>query len=258
MGGGLGATSLCVTNIIGYTMLFVFVDETSDNKFKDYFGISIAVINSSHYHPIKKNFQSILKKSKWNTDIEFKGSFLFSSKKGDAAVGIDERIDICSELLQLNKSKVNARMKFYYVVKNECKDQKKDYLIYLPKLLNKALPKAKKGNGKNIISIHCDERDGISSEEIRSAIEKILNEKGYELFENVVKVKSGFHTVGLLYADIVGYLFARKDIISNDSEIFSNFSDEEIKANGKIQKLQSSTTLLNLIKEFKPYKVVTK
>lgn len=239
-------------------MLFVFVDETSDNKFKDYFGISIAIINSSHYHPVKKSFQSILKKSKWNTEIEFKGSFLFSSKKGDPNVGIDERIDICSELLQLNKSKVNARMKFYYVVKNGCTDQKKDYLTYLPKLLNKALSKASKGNGKNIISIHCDEKNGITSEEVRNAIHKCISEKGYELFEDVVMVKSGFHTVGLLYADIVGYLFARKDIISNDSEIFSNLSDEEKKANGKLQKLESSTTLFKLIKEFKPFKVVTK
>ena len=61
-------------------MIFVFVDETSDNKFKDYFGISIAIVNATHYSTIKENFQKILYNSKWNSEIEFKGSFLFSSK----------------------------------------------------------------------------------------------------------------------------------------------------------------------------------
>jgi hypothetical protein len=239
-------------------MIFVFVDETSDNKYKDYFGISVAVINSSHYHPIKKNFHSILNKSTWNSEIEFKGSFLFSSKKGDPNVSIDERIDICSNLLQLNKSKINARMKFYYVVKHGCTDQKADYLKYLPKLLDKALSKAQKGNGKNLISIQCDYRDDIKPEEIRKSVQSCIQEKGYELFEDIVISDSCFHTVGILYADIVGYLFARKDIISNDSDLFSNLTEEEIQTNGKILKLKSSNKLLNLIKEFKAFEVITK
>ncbi|GAB6283495.1 MAG: hypothetical protein STSR0008_22680 [Ignavibacterium sp.] len=237
-------------------MQLIFVDETGDQKNKKYFGLSIAVINSSFYSQIKNNFQKIIKNSTWDVNVEFKGSFLFSASKGDSSITIDQRIDICSDLMKLNKSKINARMKFYYVVKKDCDDQKEAYLKYLPKLLDKALSKAKKGNGKELVSIHCDQRDDISPDEIRSAIQPILNNKKYVLYENVIQSNSGFDTVGVLYADIFGYLFARFDTISNDSDLFDNLTDEQKKSNGKFLKLQSSTKLLELIKEFKAFEVV--
>jgi len=239
-------------------MYLVFVDETGDQKNKKYFGLSIAVINSSFYSPIKKNFHKILEKSTWDESVEFKGSFLFSASKGDSNVSIDERIDICSDLLKLNKSKINARMKFYYFVEKNCENQKETYLKYLPKLLNKALPKAKKGNAKDIVSIHCDQRDDITIDEIKLAVERVLNDKKYVLFENITQSISDFNTVGILYADIFGYLFARYDTISNDSELFENLTEEQKKTNGKYLKLQSSNKLLELIKEFKAFKTVSK
>ena len=44
-------------------MLLVFVDETSDSKFKDYFGLSVATINYTKYSKVKTEFQKILKKA---------------------------------------------------------------------------------------------------------------------------------------------------------------------------------------------------
>lgn len=239
-------------------MILIFADETSDNKFKDYFGISIAVINSNYYSPIKQNFHKILEKSKWDTEIEFKGSCLFSETKGDTNISIDERINICSDLLKLNKSKHNARIKFYYVVIEKCDKQKEAYLKYLPKLLNKALKKTSKKGGKNILTIQCDQRPDTSSTEIRNAVQQVIIEKGYTLLEDVIMSKSGFETVGLLYADIVGYLFSRVDTISNDSELFTNLSEEQMATNGKYLKLKSSTELMKLIKDFKAYEVKSK
>jgi hypothetical protein len=236
-------------------MISIFVDETGDNKLKDYFGISVAVINSNFYCRVKSDFQNILKKSSWDDQIEFKGSYLFSSSKGDKSVDIDERIDICSELLKLNVSKHNARMKFYYFVEEKCSDSKATYLKYLPKLISKSLPKAVKKSGKNLVALNCDRRDGISLDEIRKVILPVLTEKGYVLFEDIVLVNSGFNTVGILYADLVGYLFARVDIISNDSELFENLTEAEKAENGKYLKLKSSNNLLKLIKNFKAYEV---
>lgn len=238
-------------------MYLVFVDETGDQKSKKYFGLSIAVINSSFYSSIKKNFQKIIEKSTWDESVEFKGSFLFSASKGDSNVPIDERIDICSDLLKLNKSKINARMKFYYVVEKDCENPKEMYLKYLPKLLNKALPKAKKRNAKDIVAIHCDKRDDITIDEIKLAVEPVLNKNKYVLFENITQSNSDFNTVGILYADIFGYLFARYDTISNDGELFENLTEEHKKTNGKYLKLQSSTKLLDLIKEFKAFEIVS-
>ena len=59
-------------------MLLVFIDETSDSKFDDYFGLSISTINHTNYKTIKDGFQKILKESRWDESIEFKGSYLFS------------------------------------------------------------------------------------------------------------------------------------------------------------------------------------
>ena len=119
-------------------MLLVFIDETSDSKFKNYFGISCSVINSSFYRKIKENFQTILSEAGWDTEIEFKGSYLFSASSGDLNITIEERIDIASKVLALNTSKQNARMKFYYLKKSS-KNFRQDYLTFLPILLEKAL-----------------------------------------------------------------------------------------------------------------------
>jgi Protein of unknown function (DUF3800) len=233
----------------------VFVDETSDNKNKQYFGLSIAVINNIFYPKIKCDFHKIISESSWNSDIEFKGSYLFSSSKGDSNVSIEERVEICSNILELNKSNINARMKFYYVKNEESKNQKNDYLLVLPKLLDKALKKAEHKNGKDLISVHCDYRNDIKIEEIFEAVNPVLKKKEYTLFENIQFVKSSFHTVGILYADLVGYLFARVDNIGNDLELFENLSSEDISNHGKLKKLKSSQTLMRLVKEFKPFQI---
>jgi len=62
-------------------MLLAFVDETSDVKYKDYLGLSVALINASFYPKIKREAQSILIKGGWDPRIEFKGSYLFSASK---------------------------------------------------------------------------------------------------------------------------------------------------------------------------------
>lgn len=71
-------------------MLLAFVDETSDTKFKDYFGLCCATINSSFYRQIKDDFQRILTNGGWNPNIEFKGSYLFSALSGDTSVPIEK------------------------------------------------------------------------------------------------------------------------------------------------------------------------
>ncbi len=229
-------------------MKFVFIDETSDDKFKDYFGLSLALIDHTHYAILKEKFQKILSKSKWNIDIEFKGQYLFSPKSGDITVPIEKRIDICKDIIDLTASKKNSRVKFFYTSKRDIKNHKEEYLRSIPLLLTKALPKAPIGAGKSIIAMNFDSRKDVNYKEIRQVVYPVLKDKGYILFEDIVLRESCYETIGILYTDIIAYLIARVETIGNDSELFASISPEEFENNGKIRKWRSSTELIDRVK----------
>lgn len=112
-------------------MKSVFIDETSDHKYKDYFGLCCAVTDSYFYRTLKEETQKILRESGWDLEIEFKGYTLFSASKGDTNISVDKRVEIASKLLNLNVSSKHARISFYYFDKNSS-DFKSDYLKFVP------------------------------------------------------------------------------------------------------------------------------
>ena len=77
----------------------------------------------------------------------------------------------------------------------------------------------------------------------------MLEKKGYTLVEEVTTPASGFETVGVLYADLVAYLSARIETISNDAELFEGILPEMLEKNAKLQKLKTSTELIGRIKK---------
>lgn len=235
-------------------MWFAFIDETSDAKFKNYIGISLALVNSSFYPGIKRDAQELLMNKGWDPKIEFKGSCLFSATKGCPNVNVENRIELASDLLNLNVANKNRRMKFYFV-KMDSTNQKHDYLKILPLLLKKALPRSEAKGDKDLLSVICDSRSDISASEIQSVLEPVLREKNYVLFEQVSTPASSFQTIGLLYADIVGYLVARIDNISRDSELFENIPKELFEDNAKVRKLQSSKNLISKVKKLSLFEV---
>src|SRR5580765_5188439 len=91
-------------------MQLAFIDESSDSKFKEYFGLCCAAINSHFYGPGKKEFQGILHQGGWDTSIEFKGHMLVSATQGDTSVSLDHRIQMASRIIALTAAKVNGRM----------------------------------------------------------------------------------------------------------------------------------------------------
>ena len=233
-------------------MKLVFVDETSDAKYKDYFGICCAVVDHTKYRLIKSAFQKILLDGGWDPEIEFKGSYLFSASKGCTSVSVEERVGLAEEILKLNQSGKNARFKFAYL-KLSSHDPKAEYLKFLPLLLRRVLPKATSGLGKDILSVNCDYRTDVSPSEICESLLPVVKDKGYTLFEDVVMANSNFETVGILYADLVAYLTARVDLISSDIDLFEDIPKEVIRKSGKIKKLKSSVRLIRLIKELGIY-----
>jgi hypothetical protein len=238
-----------------YAMQLLFVDESGDQKHKQYFGICVAAINSAHYRTAKTGFHKALRASGWNEDIEFKGSHLFAASKGDKSISVEKRIDIATAILDLNKAESNARMRFHYFGRHDCDNPKAEYLTRLPQLVRRALPPTHKKAGKDLVSINCDQRSDISASEIQDAILPVLTGRGYTLVEEVATVRSSFHTVGVLYADLVSYLSARIDTISSDAELFEGLSHEEIEQSGKLRKLKSSTALIGRVKRLDRHKL---
>ncbi|MGA3288138.1 MAG: hypothetical protein ABSD46_12010 [Bacteroidota bacterium] len=205
------------------------------------------MINARFYPAIKQEAQGILEKIGWNPSVEFKGSYLFSKSCGCTEVEIEKRVLAAHQLLDLNIAQSNRRMIFHYG-RLKSKNQRDDYLHGVPGLLNKVLPHALKGAGKNLISINCDERDDITVTELHKYISPCAIKKGYVVLENVVRAKSNFDTIGIMYADLVSYLAGRIDTISNDSELFEGITEEQLNQNGKIRKLKSSKELISKIK----------
>lgn len=234
-------------------MKLLFIDETSDAKFKDYLGFSLAFMDSRSYPKLKSTAHRILVDIEWDNTVEFKGSYLFSRSKGCQDVEVERRIEAARELLELNVAESNSRIKFYYGEISST-SHTEDYLAELPGLLAKCLPKPSKGAGKNLIAVCCDERSDISADDLHHALAPSIQKKGWILLERIQPVRSSFDTVGLMFADIVGYLTARIVTISNDSELFEGLTPEQFERNGKIRKLRSSTELISLIKQIQVYK----
>ena len=228
-------------------MILVFIDETSDSKFKDYLGFCIAVINSRFYPLIKRNAQEILSDIGWDPLVEFKGSYLFSISKGCPDIDVERRIDAAHRLLDLNIASSNSRMSFTYG-RMSSELHNIDYLEALPGLLYHALPRPDKTAHKNLVYISCDERSGLSIDDIHDALAPIVIERNFILLERVALTRSSVNTVGLMFADLVGYLEGRVDTISNDSELFEGLSQEQFERSSKIRKLISSQELIAKIK----------
>lgn len=230
-------------------MILIFVDETSDSKQKDYLGLSCMGLKHNFYPIVKDEFHRILLNAGWDREIEFKGSYIFSSTKGATNVSVSDRVKIVESLIDLNVANSNARMRFAYsgVLSSA---HRNDYLDRVPELIYNLLKNYGKpnGQGKNLVSISMDKREDVSPIELRQRILPRLSKLGFRLHEDVIAMVSNFETVGILFADIVGYLLGRIDTISSDIELFDNVSEVEMQANGKLRKLQTSQNLIGKIK----------
>ncbi|MDP4000409.1 MAG: DUF3800 domain-containing protein [bacterium] len=235
-------------------MKLIFIDETGDAKDKDYLAFCVAVVDSKYYPLLKNETSKILKTISWKSDVEFKGTYLFSIKRGCADVDVEKRIDAAGKLLDLNVGKSNARIIFGYG-HMKSSNRTEDYLSFVPSLITKVLPRAPRGGtAKNLAVVMHDELHGLNREKFNRAVTEAVMSKGYVLYEEVIEGRSSTSTVGLMFADLVAYLMSRVDVITKDAELFENLSAEQFKRNGKIRKLKSSTELLRKIKKLNVYK----
>lgn len=233
-------------------MRLVFIDECGDANKKDYLGLSIASVDSRYYPLLKRSAQSVLLKIGWEAQTEFKGSYLFSVSKGCPSVSVEDRVAAAMSLLDLNTSEKNSRMHFTYGRLRSTK-QGEDYLRRLPGLLHRGLRVAPMGAGKDLVAITCDERSDVNRRALHSALAPVVAAKGYVLHESVTFAQSSFDTIGLMFADLVGYLAARVDLLSADAQLFEGLSPEELAKDGQCRKFTASRKLLDKVKKLTLY-----
>ncbi len=239
-------------------MINIFVDETSDEKHRDYFGLCCTAIHHNFYPQIKRECQQILRDGGWDFNVEFKGAYLFSASKGCIEVDIDKRIELAEKILELATAPKNARMKLSYFRKSST-NHKNDYLEHLPFLIRDILGKYSfsRKHGKNLVVVSCDYRSDISIRELRETILPAIMDRKYELFEDVIQVNSNCETIGVLFSDIIGYLMSRIETIVKDVDLFENLTPDQIAKNGKLKKLESSWNLIDKIKKMTIYGLKT-
>jgi len=233
-------------------MRLVFIDECGDKTKPEYLGFCIATVDSRFYPLLKRQAHAVLKQINWDPKVEFKGSFLFSASKGCVTVSVEDRVKAAGALLDLNVSDKNSRMSFSYG-RLDSLNHGDDYLTNLPSLLDHALPRAPKGAGKDLIAITCDERSDVPCTKLHSVLDSVVRQKGYVLLESVVTAKSSYDTIGLMFADVVGYLVARIDNIKVDADLFETLPSVKDLKNGKLKKLRSSTDLIKKVKRLTLY-----
>lgn len=237
-------------------MKLLFIDETSDANNPKYLGICAALIDVSKYGSIKRDFHRYLGDFKWDPSIEFKGSWIFSSSKGCQAVPVEKRIELTKRIIEMNSSPKNSNIKFCYI-SNQDPDlnQTKQYELLIQPLLKRILKSSNTTqHGKDVIAIYCDKRQDIDCKKIRIIISPILKEKKLILLEDIHFVQSNMQTVGLCYADIVGYLMSRIHNITVDSGLFENLDSEEARKNIQLKKFLTSREIIDSIKSMEAYK----
>ncbi len=182
-------------------MQFIFVDEVECfSKSPKFFGLGAAVFNSYSYPTYKESFYAEFEKLKWDSDIEFKGKYLFS-KDGDGSVSIDDRIGFVDAVAQKTNSKSNARLNFFFS-SNQCGNSEKNYLNLLESLLRKIKPPVKSGH-KALMAYFIDDNGKIKKKKI---VELVKKKSNGIIFERPFFVDSGNETPGIITVDILTYL----------------------------------------------------
>ena len=203
-------------------MKLIFIDETGQG---DKFAISIIVVDSTKYGRFKREYLNILKKYNWdhkNDKNEFKGSCILNPPE-TCKLTLRQRIEMCYELLCIVQSK-NAILKPYVAYHDLSKNnhqnkigiyKQKLYFKSIPLILNKALKRYPVRDSKNVICIFCDDfcvakENKTEYQEMREKIAAILKSKDLTFFEEIFFYQSTNYTIGLSYADIIGYLLLKK------------------------------------------------
>ena len=188
-------------------MKFIFIDETSNNKKNpNFYGICGVCIDEKHYPGFAREVTKCFKDAGWNTEIEFKGSYLFSTSRGDPNVNVDARIDMVDKIIALNIAEKNAKLKAVFAW-NEARDTADNHLFLVKQVLCKLLPSINKNRKEKPCLVLADRNDKILQRALWETVNDTLADRNYCLVEDVhiFNVWKPSH-IGLCLCDLIGYM----------------------------------------------------
>jgi hypothetical protein len=184
-----------------------FIDEVKNQKDNRYFGVCCVCVEHAFYQSMAADIENIFTTAGWRVDqYEFKGSFMFSDRKGDVSVSIDKRIEMVQSLLALDVARKNSKLgvEFRY---NFDGDGESNYMNLVGECLKK-VPKPHKGAGKKLCSVFVDHHDGYDQRKLRDLVLcPALSKKGWMLIEDVHFIGAWWENQrGMTMCDILAYL----------------------------------------------------
>lgn len=218
-------------------MKFIFIDETGNKKKKpDFYGVCGVCIDETHYPGFAREITKCFNDAGWKTNIEFKGSHLFSASKGDSNVNVDTRIDMVDKIIALNIAKKNAKLKAVFAW-NEARDIADNHLFLVRQVLCTLLPSINKKKKKKPCLVLADRNDKIPQQELWETVNATLADRNYCLVEDVHIFNDWRPShIGLCLCDLIGYL-ASWSCLSRTAEEAqqSLFAEESISQYDKIK-----------------------
>jgi hypothetical protein len=232
----------------GEYMKFIFLDETTNRRKKDFYGICGISIDEYFYPRIAQDMAQLFKDYGWNLEIEFKGRFLFSISKGDSTVTIDQRIELANQMIDLNVARRNARLKAAFVW-NEASDTKENHLFLIKRALKQLITSSKKSK---LYIIFADQNDKIILQDLwKVAYDSTLN-KDCCLVEDVVVIKDWKPThVGLCLCDLIAYLTSWICLTESPAEAQQSLFEEELISSFDVQKAETVQKIFQNLKQIK-------
>lgn len=241
-------------------MKFIFIDETGSSRVKDFFGVGVVSIDSTYYSSLRQSYWDVLRRYQWQEGTEFKGAYMFSSKKGDLSVGISDRINMVSEMAESSFADQNSRMKVAFGW-NEGGKSTENYLALVKRALSNSwiLNRPQKKGGKHLCVVYVD-YDTLHSqkrtqEELVSTIKDAVRDRGYMLVEDVVtSVHSTYYSVGISYADLISYLLMWMYLGKKGSSEQRSLFEEPITLNENDER--KLTRIEEILEAFKRLKIM--
>jgi hypothetical protein len=231
-------------------MRLYFIDEVKNQRNNQYFGVCCVHMEHGYYQSIHEKMIKIFERAEWNLDqYEFKGSYMFSSSRGDPQVSVEKRIEMVEQILDLDIAKKNSKLKIEFCF-NASGDSEDNYLGLLTECFKK-LPSPHNGLGKRLCGVFVDHHDGYDPQKIRDrVIYPAITRKEWILLEDVHVIGQwNKQQMGMTLCDILAYLSSWISLFPDPSTASEEIMNEENISEHDRRKYQRVIELLALVKK---------
>lgn len=190
----------------GGSMRLVFINETENSTHvPGFYAVCAVSLDATKYKLVRGAIDGALDDCGWCRDHEFKGSILFSARKGDPDVATEQRVDAASSMVAATVTRANARVKCA-IAWTDSGGTAETHVALVEEASSRCLPPAGDAAGKDLVVVFADHKDGIRQSDLSAAVKRAAASRGYSLVEDVVVVTSSCDVPGVRLADVLAYL----------------------------------------------------